>query len=639
MLDLKALEALKGLKNQIKEKKDLFQGQVQASNGRHGFIHSDDGERCYLPAEQMDRVLPGDRVEFSLSLSADGREVAELEALIDSPVRSLFGQVKARQQQLWLEPDLGQYNRWLLIGKKVPGLAEGQYIRAELRQHPFENARAKVEATAIIGQDDTAFIVHHFLAAREQLALPYPKELADVSDLQARLNETLAKRTDLTQLAFVTIDGASTQDMDDAIWLSRDGEGYSIKVAIADPSALVMPGSGQDLYAQSMSQSIYLPGQTLLMLPEQLSHQLCSLLPDQDRLALVFHLRLRADASLDSLCIEAAKIRSRAKLSYEQVSQFLDQGQPLDTTPEVLASLELGNELLNGLHQRRAASAIISQDRPDYRYRLDEQGVLTEILQEPRNSGQRLIEELMLLTNQAAAQWLSDQGTGLYTTNPGIRAEKLADIAALANQHWPQAQGQDLGQLEQFVTLVQSLAASSQSDHDRQLINRMLSRTELLAEPKPHFPLGFASYATVTSPIRKYSDLFNHRQIHALLAQQALTQISSEQLAQLNHGLQRSKRLEQEAVSWLLCDWLKQQDSQQLYSASIQGLTANGIQISLNDSGARGFIALRNHRGYQCDPLYQTALLKDQALSLGQSLQVRLRSAEDRKRGLMFDLA
>lgn len=636
MLDLKALAALQTLKQTIKEDTPVYRGTVRASGNRHGFVDVNKEQSYYLPAEQMDRVLPGDQIEFSLVEDKDGRQSAEIEQLLSKGVDELFGRVQSKHQQLWLEPDLRGYQRWLLIGKKIPDLAEGQLIKAQLKKHPFDNKQARVDALAIVGTEEQSHVVQHYLASREGLSQTQP--LCDRERFQAKLDRLLSERTDLTALPLVTIDGASTKDMDDAICVRRQGEGYRVWVAIADPFSLIDGNDELQQHALHIGHSLYLPGFTVNMLPDALSHDLCSLKANEDRLALVFELTLSATGALEHLAIQAGKIRSRARLNYDQVSQFMAGETELsELDSDCLASLALAGPLTLALQQQRQQQALVGLERPDYELKLDDQGVVMDVVVAERNQSQKFIEELMLLTNHAAAGWLAERQTGIFTTNAGLRTEKINEIEQLLTLHWAGVSlaGQSLSDLSGFTTLVRAVSQLDQGVHNQMLLNRMMSRTLYSDQRSAHFPLGFDGYSTVTSPIRKYNDLLNHQLIHQCLADQPRLAISEDLLDQLNFAMQRARKLEQEATLWLLFDWLKGQNKP--LAATLVGVNPSGMQLQLTDCGVRVFVMLKQLKQLQVDNLHQSFSFQEQRYVLGDQLSVRLKQFDEGRKSILAE--
>ncbi len=639
MLDLKALAALQSLKQNIKEDKQLYRGIVRASGSRHGFVDLDKQNSYYLASEQMDRVLPGDEIEFSIVQSADGRSQAEIENLITNHTNLLYGRVQSRHQQLWLEPDIKGYQRWLLIGKKIPDLAEGQLIKAKLSKHPFDSRQARVDALELLGNEEQSHLLQHYLASREgltQFDCPF-----NLEQLQAELENELKKRLDLTHLPFVTIDGDHTLDMDDAVFIQSKEQGFALMVAIADPSSLIGQHSELKERALSIGHSIYLPGYTINMLPDELSHGLCSLTAGEERLALVFQFELDTKGKVESFDIVASKIRSRARLNYDQVSLFMDgQLESLADLPQdCLDSLGSARALTQVLQRQRQQQALIGLERPDYELRLDDQGVVTEVEVVERNEAQKFIEELMLLTNQHSAQWLAERQTGIFTTNPGLREDRIADIEQLSQLHWAELDinCDSLDQLSGFSQLIRTISKHQHGIHNQMLINRLMSRTCFSTKVAPHFPLGFAGYSTVTSPIRKYNDLINHQLIHQCLSGLPLPTLDEELLDQLNYAMQRARKLEQEATQWLIFDWLKGQ--KQSIEATMVGVNNSGIQVQLNHCGFRAFLMLKQKKQVQVDNLMQSVNLQGNNLHLGDKLVVKIKNFDEGRKSILVELA
>ncbi len=321
MLNTDALSQLRQLKQQIQEENAPLSGVVRGTQGRFGFVVLDDGREIYLAAEQMQRVFPDDCVEIEVIAGAEGKQSAQLEKLVRSDLRDFTGQYVVRDNAHFVEPDLPRLSRWIFVPPKLRMNAKhGDYVQARISRHPFTDGRGQARIDKVIGAAEQKGIAAHYALTRFRLpsgALP----LAE-ADL---LEPDFASRRDLTALPFVTIDGAETRDMDDALCAERDANtnGWKLWVAIADPSAWIKPGSALEQAIAARGSSIYLPGLTVAMLPEGLANERCSLLPDSERLALVCELQIDAGGAIAHYEFCEARVRSCAKLSYDGVSDFL----------------------------------------------------------------------------------------------------------------------------------------------------------------------------------------------------------------------------------------------------------------------------------------------------------------------------
>jgi ribonuclease R len=337
----------------------------------------------------------------------------------------------------------------------------------------------------------------------------------------------------------ITVDDASARDLDDAVAASWDGEPaspVSVAVHIADASGAVGVGSPADLYARTVASSAYLAsGANAPMLDPALAEDSLSLLPDVDRRVLSVRFQVSADGSISDVDVDAAWVRSRAKLSYAAVESWLDggpdqirtlAGEHADEVEQVLTAAVEASRRLGVERDARAtfedlfASAELEPAVVD--------GKLTTVAAEPHAEAYRLIERLMVAANESVASWLVERDVpALYRAHAGLdpeRAGRLRAAAELVNVEVP-ALGEDGVDADEVVAqvlaAVEQLEADGRED-DRDLLvtaaTGATARATYDPDPAHHRGLAASAYTHFTSPIRRYADLIVHRQIRAALA-------------------------------------------------------------------------------------------------------------------------
>lgn len=622
MLDADALAKLKQLKTDIHESRQLYTGTVRGSMNRFGFVTREEGEEYFLPPQQMDRVFPGDQIEFEVLTDDKGKEYAEPTKLINTDLKHFVGQYTIRGKAHLVAPDLAQLNRMLFIPPKDRKQANNNdYVQCQVSKHPFQDGKAQARITKIIGNRGTPFLEHEFIKAKYQLREEFDLKVSQaVDDMQESQIAELGKdRLDLTGIPFVTIDNESTKDMDDALWAEKTDNGFHLMVAIADPSVWFDENSELEKAARSRGISHYLPAETISMLPARLTNNLCSLVSGFERLALVLDIQLDDQGEVTESKFQAAKIKSQGKLSYPQVTEFLENEQG-DFESSIAESLNTLEQLVQLLNQQRQQHNLIMEDRVDYRFELDENGKILSIRSEPRTRAKGLVEECMLLTNRLAADFLDQHQTGLYSSQPGFRSERLEDIQALIEQLAPELKDLNITELNGFVQLLQQ----SEKQHPllRTILNKNLGRGEVCAEKRPHYAQGFEGYATITSPIRKYFDLYNLRQIHCILQQQKVSKANDQLVEQIQQLQLNSRQASNEVEGWLKCLYMDNFEGME-YEVLVVHQNAAGINVRIVENGVEGFIDLR-----KADPRpeYDQQLLEnrfaDITVKLGDTLRV-----------------
>ena len=241
-----------------------------------------------------------------------------------------------------------------------------------------------------------------------------------------------ARRIDLRNMLIFTIDGASSRDFDDAVSIEALPDGWRLGVHIADVSHYVRPGSATDQEALRRGTSLYLPGLTVPMLPEALSNDLCSLLPDADRAAMSLIMDISADGRVTDHHLSRSLIRSRARLTYDGVNRLFE-GASEGIAADVRQALKQMRALNGVLTARRSARGGLDLDMPEAEFVLNERCEPTEILCRPRGEAERMIESFMLAANECVARLAHDAGLPfVYRVHETPDPERMQALEALS---------------------------------------------------------------------------------------------------------------------------------------------------------------------------------------------------------------
>ncbi|MCE2570383.1 exoribonuclease II [Motilimonas eburnea] len=579
------------LKQQMQSELTKKEGQVKASERGFGFLETDEKESFFIPPNEMRKVLHGDRITAIIRESND-KQTAEPETLINQGHTAFVGKLQSYKGQLQFvsENPLFKYPFTAKLSNKLKseGLQEGDWVTATLQHHSLRDGkRFSVNVTTRIAKGDDPYLGRWVTLAK----LGLPTLPPQAPSAWPALDES--SRSDYRQLPFITIDNASTQDMDDALYIEQQGDNWLLYVAIADPEAYIEQGSALDEEAEQRGFTIYMPEFNVPMLPRQLSDELCSLQPNVDRPALVCKILVAPDgAMLEKPLFELAQIRSHAKLSYDDVSNYLEE-QSSDFAPEAEIAKQL--QLLNLFSQARLTwrehNALTFDDNPDYKFVLSEQGEPIDILCLPRRSAHRLVEEAMVLANICGADFLTHhQVEGVFNSQTGIQSDRIAEAATLLKEHGIDATEQALTELDGYCTIRRQIKASNNRYLDFRL-RRMFAYSEFKPQASPHFAMGLPAYATWTSPIRKYSDLINHRQIKSILTQQPPASLDANMGNQFNEKRKIQRMAENGANAWLYAQYLDKHLKQGTeFAGQIIDVVRQGVRVKLTDIGAMAFI-------------------------------------------------
>jgi ribonuclease R len=327
----------------------------------------------------------------------------------------------------------------------------------------------------------------------------------------------IARRHDWRDKLVITIDPADAKDHDDAIWLEKTRNGWTLAVHIADVSHYIKPGSVMDKEAVERGNSTYLVDRVLPMLPVELSNGICSLKPDVDRLTKCALLEISFEGKVIKAGFFDAVIHSRAKLSYEQAQTILDgKPAPKDSEPQLVPMVREGWKLASTLRRRRFAEGALDLEMPEIKIRLDSKGRACAAEPVIHTESHQLIEECMLAANDAVAKVLRERmKPAVYRIHEDPDPSRLMDYTETAMLH-----GYRPGDLTNRAH-IQKLLDESKGAPEEHIIKlgllKSLKRAAYAAEPVGHYGLAKGDYCHFTSPIRRYADLIVHRALQPLL--------------------------------------------------------------------------------------------------------------------------
>lgn len=581
------------LKQQIRSSTPRVEGVIKATDKGFGFLETDDGDSYFVPPPAMKQVLHGDRVEAILHEEGEKKSV-EPDTLIEIGLTRFVARVQKREGRLAVVPDHPSIKNVLKARIKrsldEESIGDGDWVVARLVRHPLkpDDRAFFTQIDELVAKADNPAVPWRVTLARHALEQECPDAGSDWP-----LRDEGLEREDLTAEPFFTIDGEKTRDMDDALRIRvREDGGWDLTVAIADPTAYVEEGHAADLEARTRAFTVYLPGQNVTMLPEQLADDLCSLWEGQERPVLACTLTVHADGSFGDYRFFAATATSHAKLAYDRVSDWLEgQGDwaPADAIGEQLKALR---DLTEARSAWRAEHALVFKDRPDYVFDLDEAGNVLAIRTEERRIANRMIEESMIAANACCADLLAEQvGHGIFNVHRAFEEEKAEAAQEFLASQAIQVEREALTELSRYKELKRELEGRDDAWLDARL-RRFQGFTSMSARPGPHFGLGLPAYATWTSPIRKYGDMVNHRLIKRVLkGEQAPAEASLALTEQLTERRRLNRMAERDVKDWLYVRYLTPAaKAQEAFDAEVIAINRGGMRVRLVANGATAFV-------------------------------------------------
>lgn len=594
------------LKQQIHDSKEQVEGVVKSTDKAYGFLECDK-KTYFIAPPSMKKVMHGDKIKATIEKQGD-KEQAEPEALIEPMLTRFIAKVRFNKdkklQVLVDHPSINQPIGAQQAKSVKEELQEGDWVVANLKTHPLRDDRffyATINQFICRADDELApwWVT---LARHEQSRYPVQgAEHYEMLDQKTREN--------LTALHFVTIDSESTMDMDDALYIEPIAQnstqtGWKLVVAIADPTAYIALDSQIEQEAKQRCFTNYLPGFNIPMLPRELSDELCSLIANETRPALVCYIETDLAGNITAKPhFVSAYVQSKSKLAYNKVSDYLEQAdnawQP--ETPETAQQIHWLHQFTKARIQWHKTHSLLFKEKPDYAFVLAENGKVQEIKAEYRRIANQIVEEAMIIANICAAQFLHEQAkTGIFNTHSGFDKKFLENahhflMANLANEQ-NQTELAERYSVENLATLngycqMRHDIEPIESDYLELRLRRYLTFAEFKSELAPHFGLGLEGYATWTSPIRKYSDMVNHRLIKAVLAKQPYEKTQNDVLARLQEARRQNRLVERDIADWLYCRYLAPKVAENVeFNAEVQDVMRGGLRVQLLENGASMFI-------------------------------------------------
>ncbi|MDE5833628.1 MAG: ribonuclease R, partial [Desulfovibrio sp.] len=589
-------------------------GRFQSAKSGGGTVlpfGAKEGEEIAIPIQHTNDAWPRDIVSVALLPGSHGKQGKVLE-IIERGRKEITAKITRREKNVL---ECRPSDRRLKLTFKV-FIENTEPLRDKLKPgllvslHPGEKLGPdvwKASLVNIFGAEDKIKVQEALVKSNYQVPTAFPELAKRQADElpPAPLPEEFAGREDLRHLPFVTIDGADARDFDDAVHVEKTPSGWILRVAIADVSHYVAPDKREgslDAEALRRGNSWYFPSSVEPMLPEALSNGLCSLRPDEDRLAVMVEMPFDFSGNPGKPRFAPIGMRSHARLIYEDVAKFFN-GDSGAIPVALRAGMRDAFDLYKVLARKRSERGSLEFELPDPRYTFDSNGRLESMTSAKSDDARLLIEEFMIAANEAVAKFLGEKNLPLlYRCHPApeeTKAEKLLDtLQATALESLPPGLDKDaLSNPKTFQTILNKVKGAPSEYVVSRLCLRSMSQARYQPDNVGHFGLASPDYCHFTSPIRRYADLTVHRALkHSLGLPQPIV-ADFEKLAEIGERLNKTERqaleCEREMARRLGCLALKKREGEK-FSGVISGVTDFGVFVELNDIPTEGMIRLES---------------------------------------------
>ena len=636
-------------------KMDLVAGRISAHKDGYGFVMPEDGESdLYLSPRQMRSVLHGDRVLASvIGVDARGRREGAVREILERAHERIVGRFVEESGIALVVPDDPRINQDILIPLQDTHEARpGQVVVAEILQQPGQRQPPVGRVVEILGKSGAPGMATEIAIRNFDLPFEWPDGVeAEASAFGDSVTEDMHEgRRDLRELPLVTIDGADARDFDDAVYAQRRKNGWRLVVAIADVSSYVKPGSPLDEEAVKRATSVYFPGRVIPMLPEELSNGLCSLKPDVDRLCVICDLSISDSGVVTRSRFDTAVMRSHARLTYQEVWDWLVSGKP-EIRPgatAVSASLKDLYGLYKALRRARTRRGAIDFESTEVQFQFDERGAVADIVPYERNDAHMLIEECMITANVEAANFLlRQQLPAPFRAHEPPQPDRLESLEQFLRGLGIRVPWKNRPEPRDFENIVQQVKGRD----DQPLIMAVLLRAQSLATYQAantgHFGLALKAYAHFTSPIRRYPDLLVHRAIHHVIENRgpkgyAWSREGMDKICeQCSHRSRRAEEAERD-VNDRLKAYFMEQHIGDVFKGQVTGVTSFGLFVELTNNHVSGLVHITSlpNDYYHFDPVVHrlTGDRTGKVYQLAQKVSVKVMAVNVDERKIDFEM-
>ena len=602
----KSISKITSLKKTKEGASKILRGIVKKSSKSRGFFIDDlkYDSQYKLGKREIFKAMPGDLVQFTLTQKG----WAKIQKVISENTNEFIGTIFVRGKRFYTSL-LGFENDFKILikdpfDKQLKNGAIGKFI---MRKQPQENHLPEASLLSIFDLENEIDLAYEMAVTSHNLRREWPK--AVINESKKLKNKKFENEfvKDLRDKIFVTIDGKSAKDFDDAVLGERDEKGNLILyVAIADVGRYIDVNSNLDKEAFERGTSVYFSNKVIPMLPEELSNDLCSLKPNEDRFCLVCKTTVSKDGELSKTSFFEAIINSKSRLTYGTVTKEIEKGQ---FNKAYANSLSVLHEIYKRLKDQRKRRGSLELDVPSYVPKFSDQKI-TKFISSPREISHMMIEEFMLAANISAAKLSIKHGIpSVYRVHPKPDILKVKALESFLRSRKINAvldSGSDIGKLTSLIEIAED-RKDKDIIHSQILYSMSLATYE--ANVAEHYALNYAHYSHFTSPIRRYPDLLVHRAIKSLIqTHKGEVRISDDpisdkypydydKLVDLSKECSTKERIaekaERDALTYLKCSFASENVGKP-FNGRIVGVTNFGIFIHLTELNIEGLCHVKN---------------------------------------------
>lgn len=591
----------------VTPKDNLFVGSIEILRAGYGFVKLDDPRMndIFISGGNLGTAFSGDKVQVELLAKQKGG-AKKLEGQVIKVVKRKHAHITGTLDKIrdfyFVRADLPEIHKDIYVNAiNLKGAKQGDKVTVGNIIWDSPSQTPEGEIMEVLGKSGSPEA--ELAAIAKEFNLPFKfsdKTLSEAASINVEVPmDEIKNRIDFREKNVLTIDPEDAKDFDDALSVEKLENGnYSVGIHIADVSYYVSPKSQLDIDAAERGNSVYLVGQVIPMLPEKLSNNICSLVPNEDRLTFSVIVEFTPRCKYVGHQIARTIINSKRRFSYEEVQEIIDNGKG-DFSKDIL---QLYKFSLN-LRAKRLKEGSINFFTPEIKFELDENGIPLRIIRKEIKPSNNLVEEFMLLANQIVAKEIGsaeEHGASnlcVYRIHDRPDPEKLADFVK-----YVKSLGYSLSKADSLTNIqINALMDKVKGKPEETLINELAIRSMAKAiystENIGHYGLGFSYYAHFTSPIRRYADLLVHRLMAQKLLHKKKKLYTHDYLANMSDHISSTERnavdAERLSVKQKQISYLKNHIGDE-FEGIISGVTHFGLFIKITEILAEGLVHIRD---------------------------------------------
>jgi ribonuclease R len=576
----------------VAKKINLIPGRVLGHHDGFGFLIAEDSSNpdIFLSPKEMSKVFNNDRVMVQVTgIDKRGRQEGIIVEVLERANAILVGRVIQNHGVTIVSAEDKRITQDIIVPYNEDMNAKpGQVVEVVITVQPNFRVKPMGKIIKILGSYADSGIEIEIALRKYHLPYEFPKEALHEAEKfnDAVLSKDHKEHRDLTKMNFVTIDGETAKDFDDAVFAEPLEDNIRLLVAIADVSSYVRMNSALDQEALNRGNSIYFPRRVIPMLPEKLSNGLCSLNPKVNRLTMVCDMLVNSEGQVINYQFYPAIINSKARLTYTIVNEILFDHKPELVKEYKALSVDLENlkNVYDHLLGNRTKRGAIEFDSVETNIVFDENGKINYIHPVKRNEAHRIIEECMLAANVSAANFLlKDEEMGIFRNHESPKDEKLENLRTFISEFGLYMDGGDKPSPKDFTELLKKIETRPDSHLLQTIVLRSMQQAVYSNTNKGHFGLSYDAYTHFTSPIRRYPDLMVHRAIkHKILKEKFEAKGLSTIAEHCSVTERRADEASRDVQDWLKC-YFMQDKIGQVFNGTISSVTGFGLFVDLDD--------------------------------------------------------